>query len=51
MGSSQEPIAMEERIIVTIDGREDKLELKSPMIVNGMFGRKGTEVSDRFYVE
>lgn len=30
----------EERIIVTIDGREDKLELKSPMIVNGMLMEK-----------
>ena len=30
----------EERIIVTIDGREDKLELKSPMIVNGMLVEK-----------
>ena len=27
-------------IIVTIDGREDKLELKSPMIVNGMLVEK-----------
>lgn len=31
---------VEERIIVTIDGREDKLELKSPMIVNGMLVEK-----------
>lgn len=30
----------EERIVVTIDGREDKLELKSPMIVNGMLVEK-----------
>ena len=30
----------EERIIVSIDGREDKLELKSPMIVNGMLVEK-----------
>lgn len=30
----------EERIIVTIDGREEKLELKSPMIVNGMLIEK-----------
>ena len=30
----------EERIIVTIDGRSDKLELKSPMIVNGMLIEK-----------
>ena len=26
----------EERIVITIDGRSDKIELKSPMIVNGM---------------
>lgn len=30
----------EEKIVVTIDGREDKLELKSPMIVNGMLVEK-----------
>ena len=30
----------EERIIVTIDGRSEKLELKSPMIVNGMLVEK-----------
>lgn len=30
----------EERIVVTIYGREDKLELKSPMIVNGMLVEK-----------
>ena len=30
----------EERIVVTIDGRTDKIELKSPMIVNGMLVEK-----------
>ena len=30
----------EERIVVTIDGRVDKIELKSPMIVNGMLIEK-----------
>ena len=30
----------EERIVVTIDDREDKLELKSLMIVNGMLVEK-----------
>ena len=30
----------EERIIVTIDGRSEKLELKSPMLVNGMLVEK-----------
>ena len=30
----------EERIIVTIDGRSDKIELKSPMLVNGMLIEK-----------
>lgn len=29
-----------ERIVVTIDGRTDKIELKSPMIVNGMLVEK-----------
>ena len=36
----EEVYEKEERIIVTIDGREDKLELKSPMIVNGMLIEK-----------
>ena len=30
----------EERIVVTIDGRSDKIELKSPMLVNGMLVEK-----------
>lgn len=30
----------EKRIIVTIDGRSEKLELKSPMLVNGMLVEK-----------
>lgn len=30
----------EERIVVTIDGRTDKIELKSPMLVNGMLIEK-----------
>ena len=36
----EEVYEAEERIIVTIDGREEKLELKSPMIVNGMLIEK-----------
>ena len=36
----EEVYETEERIVVTIDGREEKLELKSPMIVNGMLVEK-----------
>ena len=36
----EEVYEKEERIIVKIDGREDKLELKSSMIVNGMLVEK-----------
>ena len=30
----------EERIVITIDGRSERIELKSPMIVNGMLVEK-----------
>lgn len=36
----EEVYETEERIVVTIEGREEKLELKSPMIVNGMLVEK-----------
>ena len=36
----EEVLEEEERIIVTIDGRSEKLELKSPMLVNGMLVEK-----------
>ena len=36
----EEVYETEERIVVTIEGREEKLELKSLMIVNGMLVEK-----------